>query len=147
MISIRPICSNDTSLFQGTSYGEMPGEAIEKMLAESLAQNHDGRYFEVCAVMDDEVCVGFVSLYETAPGEISCGPEIKPQYRQQGYGYAAVKQALARAELLGYTKAIAQIRRDNAASIALHQRLGFTLCRSYVNKKGHPVLEFRRPTI
>lgn len=145
MIFIRPVHYYNNSIFQDSSYAAMPPEAMDKMLHESLVKSHDGRYFELFAVMDDTLCVGFVSLYETAPGEISCGPEIKPQYRQQGYGYLAVITALERATLLGYTKAIAQIRQDNTASIALHQKLGFTLCRSYTNKNGHPVSEFFKP--
>lgn len=145
MIFLRPIHCDDRSLLQDTAYEAMSSEAMEIMLSESLAKSHDGRYFELLAVMDGNICVGVVSLYETAPGEISCGPEIKPQYRQRGYGYVAVNQALARADLLGYTKAIAQIRQDNTASIALHKKLGFAQCRSYTNKKGHPVLEFQRP--
>ena len=141
MIVIRPVRYDDKSIFQNASYGVMSSEAMEKMLDESIAKCHDGRYFELFAVMDNKVCIGFVSLYETASGAISCGPEIKPQYRHQGYGYLAVRAALERVKLLGYTKAVAQVRQDNAASIALHQKLGFSLCRSYTNKKGNPVLE------
>ena len=144
MILIQPICSTDINLFQDSSYAEMPAEAMEKMLTESLAKCHHGRYFELYAVMDGALCVGFVSLYETAPGEISCGPEIKPQYRQRGYGYLAVSAALEQAKLLGYGKAFAQILQDNAPSIALHKKLGFTQCRSFLNKKGHPVFAFEK---
>ncbi len=142
MITIHPIGPQDADLLQDTSYGTMPPEIRDKMLAESLSQIHNGRYFELFAVMDKKTCVGVVSLYETAPGEISCGPEIKPQYRRQGYGYLAVRTALERGNLLGYTKAVAQIRQDNVASIALHTKLGFSLCRSFTNQRGHPVSEF-----
>lgn len=145
MIILHPITLNDADLFDNTSYSSMLPDAMAKMLQASLAKNHEGKYFQLFAVMDDTLCVGFVSLYETAPGEISCGPEIKPQYRQQGYGYLAVRAALEQATLMGYTMAIAQIRQDNTASISLHQKLGFALCRSYTNKNGHPVLEFSKP--
>lgn len=144
MIFIRPVRCDDKNIFGDTSYGAMSSESMEKMLHESLAQSHSGRYFELFAVMDDAICVGFVSLYETASGQISCGPEIKPQYRQQGYGYLAVRTALERANLSGYTKAIAQIRQDNTASIALHQKLGYTQCRSFLNRNGHSVFEFQK---
>ena len=144
MIFIRPVHCYNNSIFQDSSYAAMPPEAMGKMLAESLAKIHDGKYFELFAVMDDNLCVGFVSLYETAPVVISCGPEIKPQYRQQGYGYLAVRTALERANLMGYTKAIAQIRQDNTASIALHKKLGFTQCRSFLNRNGHSVFEFQK---
>ena len=144
MIFLRTVCHNDKNHFLHTSYAAMPTTAMDKMLSESLAQCHDGKHFELFAVMDTDTCVGLVSLYETAPGEISCGPEIKPQFRHQGYGYWAVITALERATLLGYTQAVAQVRQDNTASIALHQKLGFNLSRSYINAKGHPVLEYRK---
>ena len=144
MIFIRPVRSDDKSIFQGTSYGAMSSGSMEKMLHESLAKSHNGNYFELFAVMDGDICVGIVSLFETAAGEISCGPEIKPQYRQQGYGYLATKTAIERANLMRYSKAIAQIRQDNTASIALHKKLGFTQCRSYINKNGHSVFEFQK---
>ena len=142
MITLHPIEYHTADLLQGTSYGSMSPETMNTMIAESLAKCHNGQYFELLAVMDKKTCVGVVSLYETAPGEISCGPEIKPQYRRQGYGYLAVRTALERANLLGYTKAVAQIRQDNVASIALHTKLGFSLCRSFTNQRGHPVSEF-----
>jgi len=145
MVFIHPIRSDEKDLFQDTSYASMPAGAMEKMLAESLAKSHDGRYFELFAVRNGDIRVGIISLYETAPGEISCGPEIKPQYRKQGFACAAVCAALEYAKQIGYTKAVAQIRQDNAASIALHQKSGFTLCRSFTNKNGNPVLEFERP--
>ena len=145
MISLRPVRNNDKSILKDTSYAEMTAEATEKMLADALAKSHAGKYFELFAVMDDKACVGFVSLYETAPGEISCGPEIKPQHRRRGYGYLAVRIALERANLMGYTKAIAQIRQDNTASIALHQKLGFAQCRSFLNRHDHSVFEFQKP--
>ena len=144
MIFLHPITLNDADLFCDTSYSSMLPDTMGKMLTESLAKSHGGKYFELFTVMDETVCVGFVSLYETAPGEISCGPEVKPQYRQQGYGYFAVRTALERATLMGYTKAVAQIRQDNAASIALHKKLGFTQCRSSLNRNGHSVFEFQK---
>lgn len=144
MIFLRPVGCNAKDLFQDSSYAAMSPDAMEKMLSESLAKSHDGKYFELFAVIYNRMCVGFVSLFETAPKEISCGPEIKPQYRQQGYGYLALRTALERANLMGYTKAVAQIRQDNTTSIALHQKLGFVLRRSYTNKKGHLVADFEK---
>jgi len=144
MMFLRAVCKEDIGLFRDTSYGAMSPEGVGEMIAGSLEKRHGGRYFEMFAVMDGETCVGVVSLYGLGDGAVSCGPEIKPQYRRQGYGALAVGAALAQARLLGFTRAVAQVRRDNAASIALHQKLGFTRCRSYVNRKGNPVLEFEK---
>ena len=144
MVILRSVRNEDKDLFQNTSYGTMSPEGVGEMLSQSLGRSCDGRYFELLAVMDGDICVGFVSLYALGEKTVSCGPEIKPQYRRHGYGCVAVRVALERARLLGFTRAVAQVRRDNAASIALHRKLGFTQCRSYVNKKGHPVLEFEK---
>ena len=109
-----------------------------------FAKNHNGKYFELLAVMDGMYCVGFVSLYGHSDTEISCGPEIKPQYRNQGLAYQAVIQALEYTKRNGYTKAVAQVRTDNFSSIALHKKLDFHTCKEYTNKKGNPVIWFEK---
>ena len=144
MITLRPVTHNDLPLFAGSSYAAMPPEAIRQMLRESAVKDHGGKFFQLVAVMDDNCCVGFVSLFALGDGEISCGPEIKPQYRKQGFASQAVTQAMAYAKTLGFTKAVAQVRTDNAPSIALHKKLGFSQEREFVNAKGNSVLWFEK---
>lgn len=139
-IRLMPVGFQHSDWFDGASYGEMPPKDRQRMIDESVAKAHDGKYFELFAVMEREACVGFVSLYEHTKTEISCAPEIKPQYRKQGLACGAMTQAMAYAKSIGFTKAVAQVRKNNLASIALHEKLGFVPCKAYVNAKGHPVL-------
>ena len=144
MISLHPVDHNDEGLFAGSSYEAMPSELMHDMIDESLSKMHNGSFFELLAVMVDAVCVGFVSLYEHSGTEISCGPEIKPQYRKRGFAYSAVNCALEYARQIGYVRVVAQVRQDNTASIALHRKLGFSVCGEYINQKGNPVFWFEK---
>lgn len=47
--------------------------------------------------------------------------------------------ALEYAKGKGYTVAVGDVRDDNTASIALHEKLGFEMDRKYVNKQGRAV--------
>ena len=114
------------------------------MISEAISGKHDGSYFRLFAVMDDQCCVGFVSLYGQGDGQISCGPEIKPQYRRRGIAVQAVTQAMEYAKRNGFIKAVAQVRKDNCASVALHKKLRFLLCKEYKNRKGNLVLWFEK---
>lgn len=144
MITLRSIKRGDIALFHDSSYGAMSPESMSKMMDESICKEHSGHYFEIFSVMNEDVCVGFVSLYGLSDTEISCGPEIKPQYRKHGFAYIAVKHSLEYAKQIGYTYAVAQVRQDNCASIALHRKLGFDLCEKFVNKNGHFVFLFKK---
>ena len=144
MITILPVGHNDVELFAGSSYGEMSRDDIHHMIDESVKKQHNNRYFELFAVLEEGNCVGFVSLYEHSETEISCGPETKMKYRKQGIATQGVHEALAHAKRLGFKKAVAQVRKDNLASIALHNKLGFTLCKEYTNPKGRLVLWFEK---
>ncbi len=144
MLTVRPIRQGESDLLSDTSYETMSEAEKEQMILESLAQNYEGRYFELLVVEDSGNCVGFMSLYAHSETMISCGPEIKRRSRKKGYGYRGEQAALAYAKSIGYTEATAQVRVDNTASRALHEKLGFILQRIYVNQKGREVCEYKR---
>ena len=139
MIVLRPVAKNDREIFVESSYGIYPEEALRHMLEDSIAGEHEGRYYRLLAVLQEDNCVGFISLYGQEDNTISMGPEIKPQFRRRGVAFAAMGQAMTFVKQMGFTKAVAQVRTDNIASIALHKKLGFQMCKEYVNKKGHSV--------
>ena len=80
-----------------------------------------------------------VSLYQHTKNIISCGPEVFEEYRKRGYGSLAVCKALDIAKNMGYKIAVAQIKKDNLASIMLHEKLGFEKDHEYINKRGNTV--------
>ena len=143
-LTLRPIRRDEADLLIDTSYETMSEVEKELMISESLAKDHDGRYFEFLVVEVAGECVGFMSLYAHSETMISCGPEIKRHSRKKGYGYHGERAALAYAKGIGYTEAIAQVRVENTASRALHEKLGFVLQGIHVNRKGREVCEYRK---
>ena len=143
MITLYPMGADDAALLEDSPYSAMTLETMQQMLSASAAKTHNGNYFQLLAVMDGSVCVGFINFCGQGE-EISCAPDIKPQFRKRGFGTAAVSLALEYAKTLGYTKAAAQVRQDNTASIALHRKLGFSLVSEFVNRKGQPVYAFEK---
>lgn len=143
MIALSSMAPSDAALLQDLPYASMPPEAMQQMLSASAAKTYNGAHFELLAVMDGNRCVGVINF--CGSGEtVSCAPDIKPQFRKRGFGTAAVSLALEYAKTLGYTKAAAQVRQDNTASIALHRKLGFSLVSEFVNRKGQPVYAFEK---
>lgn len=144
MIVIRPIESGDIPLLRDTSYDSLDPVSLTEMIKESGNRRHSGRYFELLVVESDGVCVGFLNLYGLSETEISIGPEIRRQFRRQGFAGAAEPLALEYAKHLGFTRAVAQVREENAASRALHEKLGFALERMETNAKGKRVCRYSR---
>ncbi len=137
MLKLQAIQYQDRELMRDTSFETMTNEEWEKMIFESTARSHDHRYFEVFLVTEGDTVVGFVSLYAHSPHIISCGPEIKPQYRRLGYAYQAESLALKISKSLGYTIAAAYIKENNSASIRLHEKLGFEQDSAFVNEHNN----------
>ncbi len=139
MLALIPVTEKNLPDFIGTSYETMPDEEKLKMIKESVGKEHNGRYFELFAVYDGEKAVGLMNLFAHSPNVISVGPEIKREQRGRGYGFAAEKLALEYAKEAGYKIASASVREDNAASVALHEKLGFEVIFRCFNKSGKPI--------
>lgn len=141
MISIRNIKSTDSGVLT-VLYPNMTAAKIESMISEWNKKIYKGKYFEMFAVMDDDILVGTVSLYQHTSDCISAGPEIRTEYRRQGFAYQAIQAALQLAAKDGYKIAVAQVRKDNTPSIALHKKLGFEIDFDFINNKGKPCYYF-----
>lgn len=139
MLRLVPVSADSMPDFEDTSYAAMSDEDKRRMIRESCDRRHDGAYFELFAVSDDGRIVGFMNLYARSAHTISIGPEIRRSVQKQGYGYLSELLALQYAKQMGYTTAVAEVRADNAASIALHEKLGFSLEDCRINKHGNPV--------
>lgn len=139
MISLKPVSEGNIPDFADTSFAEMSVEEKRGMIQESVRKEHNGSYFELYAVYDGDLLVGFMNLYAHAAHLISVAPEIKRTQRRRGYGYQGMLLALQLARDAGYTAAIAGVREDNPASIALHEKLGFELGSNCLSKNGKPM--------
>ena len=88
----------------------------------------------------DGKTAGAVSLYNQG-NEMEVGPFIFQEQRGKGYGLEAVRLVLEKAKNYGCKTAVAHIRKDNIPSLGLHEKLGFTFRREYVNSKGNEMIE------
>lgn len=142
MIALRNFTKNDVSVLNKMRYPNQTPEDIMKMIDEWDSKLYDNRYFEMFAVVDDNCIVGMVSLFQHTETVISDGIEIFAPYCKRGYGFKAVSLALEYARSLGYKIAVAPVRIDNNASVALHKKLGFEIDHEFVNRKGNAVYFF-----
>lgn len=139
MVILRNFTLEDISLLKDCIYKNLSEEEIKELISDWNTKIYQGKYFEMFAVMINEQLIGTVSLYEHSKDVVGSGPEIFEAYRGCGYGTKAVEMSLEIAKKKGYKIAIAQIRTNNQASIALHKKLGFEMNHEYVNKKGNEV--------
>lgn len=123
----------------------MSERELREMIDSFYTPRNDGKYFEMFAIENHAgEMVGLVSLFQHTGEAISAGPEIFVPYRGRSYGTAALQQAYAHAGTLGYRIAVAQVRTNNPASIALHRKCGFEADHEYINQKGNHVIFFIR---
>ena len=139
LISLRPFSPEDWPVISKYQYPGISETEAKALIAQWLTRCHEGRYFEILAIDSGCEIVGYVSLFEQENGRVSEGVEVYPPFRRQGFAHGAVTLLLAHANALGYQTVTAQVRQDNAASLALHRKLGFTTADSFVNKRGHPL--------
>jgi RimJ/RimL family protein N-acetyltransferase len=142
MISIRHFSTDDANILQTNQYKNMAQSKLLNMINDWNTMKYNDRYFEMFAIEQTGEIVGSVSLYQHCSSVISAGPEIFSLYRRCGYAFQGVSLALAHAKDNGYSIAVAQVRKNNEASIALHKKLGFDLDHEYVNKHGNEVYFF-----
>ena len=137
-VLLRPFCMKDAEALRELYYPQMETSAIAAMIGEWNQGSFRGRSFAMFAVERAGALVGHISLYEQSPGVVSIGPDVFPPFRRQGVGRSAMRAALATARSRGYAVAMQQVREDNAASIHLHEELGFgTNGSAFVNEKGN----------
>lgn len=141
MVKLRNFLNSDAIIYQEKHGKHLPVEEIKNLFQQWNKKEYEGKYFEMFAIVKDEDIVGRISLYHHSANVISCGPEIFDGYCRQGFAKEAMMHVMTIARSKGYKIVLQQIRVDNDASIALHNRLGFeTDGYVYRNKKGSEVL-------
>ena len=139
MIVLRAFSEEDVPVLKQNMLRDKSDAEIRGVLQEWQTLCFGGKYFEMLAIVDGDCVVGSISLYQHNQYIISAGSEVFLPYRRRGYAFEAMKQALLHAKDLGYRIATAQIRKNNPASIKLHEKLGFVLDCETVNKRGNEV--------
>ena len=136
MITLRNFTDDDALEFQQKQSVNMSLDEVKSLLIKWREKEFEGKYSEIFAVTNDEGIVGWISLYQHSENVISCSPEIFERYRKQGIGGEAMILAMKIAKNKGYKLMLQQIRVNNAASIALHKKLGFETD-EYIYKNRH----------
>ena len=142
MVAISNFTAEDVPVLRQFRYPDLQPREILAMIQNWAAKQYQGRYFEMFAVTDDGKVVGSVSLWEQSADAVSCGVEIFEPFRRRGYAYRGLSLVLEYAKEKGYELATSQVRKDNAASVALHRKLGFCLKQEFCNSKGNIVYLF-----
>lgn len=143
--ALAPLTEDDLPII--ASYQNTTAACLAPMLAASRAKYHEGRYYEVFGIRADGELVGLVSLFGQEDGTVCDGVDVFPAFRRRGYAYQALTQLMDVARERGFSVQTAQIRTDNAASIALHGKLGFVPGETWINRRGHEVRTWRKELV
>ncbi|MBR3078013.1 MAG: GNAT family N-acetyltransferase [Oscillospiraceae bacterium] len=146
MITIRTFTREDAETVRQILYPDLSLTAVSELIDEWNSGLCRGRAFEIFAVLSDERLIGTVSLYEHSEHTASLGAELIPEERGKGAAAEALSHLMRYAAEKGYRILLDQVRRDNAASIRLHEKLGFeTDGYGYRNQKGREVVLYLKP--
>ncbi len=145
-VFLRRFHPEDAEPVQRLMYPDMTVNEAERLIAEWEKPEFEGRYFEMLAVICGERIAGSASVTGRGKATASLGIELFEDERGKGIASKAMPLLMRLAAEKGYSVILDQVRKDNAASIALHERLGFESDGYvYVNKRGREVLIFVKP--
>ena len=139
MISLRSFQPCDWQVITKYQYVDMEKVDAIKMIDDFNAPTYQGKFQKMLAIADNKQIVGYVSMIEQADGVVSIGVEVYTPFRRQGYASAGISQICTMANALNYHTATGQVRKDNTASLALCQKLGFCIVGEGISKRGRPV--------
>lgn len=141
-VTLAPLTADDLPVV--ASYHGCNVDDLRPMLAESQAKCHDGRYYEQFAIRAEGRMIGLASLYAQCEAAASEGIEAFPPFRRCGFAKRALSLLEDAARRAGFAALTAQVRTDNAASLALHSACGFVRGEKWRNRKGNEVVTFRK---
>lgn len=144
MLMLKNIADKDIPQLKKYYFKNKSNFEIAEIIKEFQNKEYKGKYFEMFGIYSSDLLIGLVSLYQHNSFAVSAGPEIFEPYRKMGYGYEAMVKAYEIAKAKGFKLASAQIKKDNIASIKLHEKLGFELEAELINKKGNEVYVYQK---
>lgn len=138
-IKLRKFNTEDAYLLKKYQFHQMDMNEITDMIALWNKNLYNGRSCEVFAAEYDGALSGWFSMAELPNGRISIGPTVFEPYRQKGIAFSVMRNLLLTAKKNGYSLAETQIRINNAASIKLHEKLGYIQIKKITNRNGNEV--------
>ena len=140
-MALRPFSHDDAAVVRENMMPDASFEEVSALIEDWGTKRFAGKFFEMLALTVDGTVVGSVSLYEHTEKVASFGAEIFPGERGRGYAPEGLRLLMKKAKAYGYRLLMDQVRADNRASIALHEKLGFeTDAYVYKNARDHSVL-------
>ena len=139
MVTLRPFSPSDWQVIAKYQHTDMTRSDAVKLIDQFNAPTYQGKFHRLLAVERQGQIVGYVSVIEQTDGIVSVGVEIYAPFRQQGCAYEGLTQLFALARSFGYHTATGQVRKDNAASLALCGKLGFSIVGEAISRRGNPV--------
>ena len=139
-ISMRHFTVDEAQLLHTHQYPNKGVNEIIGMIGAWNTLQYQGKYFEMFALCCKGKVVGSISLFERGEKVIGIAPEIYGENRRKGYATVAMTQAMRYAYRRGYRIVIAQVRKENEASLHLLKKLGYTVDHEYVNGNGNEVV-------
>lgn len=136
MVTLREFCEKDVAALQTHQYPELSDTEISQMITDWNKRVYDGKYFEMFAVVNDNDVVGSVSLFQQSDDSVYYGVHIFEGFRRQGFAYEGLLLAMEIAKNKHYKFALANIRKSNAASIKLSEKLGFRYTGEHTTPRG-----------
>ena len=120
--------------------------AITEMIDEWNSLVCCGKYFEMFAIVSEDKIAGYVSLYEHSKTVASIGAEVIAEERRKGAASEAISLLMRYASEKRFRIILDQVRRDNTASIRLHEKLGFESDGYiYRNQRGQETVLYLKP--
>ena len=146
MTDLRRFVPADAETIRKHLYPDLTTDGIERMIADWNRGVYEHRRFEMFAVTEDGRITGCASLAERSKSVVSLGIEIFATERGHGIASNAMPLLLAKAKEAGYRAVLDQVRTDNAASIRLHEAIGFeTDGYVYRNQRDRDVVLYLKP--
>lgn len=140
---LRNFTNTDIEELQKTAYSQRSKSELKEWFEAWDKKEYNGNYFEMFAIEENGAIIGEASLYERSKHIVSCGLEVYSAFRGKGHATQAYELLLVVAKEKGYTIAVAQVLKENAASIALNKKMGFEAeDYIYLNQKGKEVYCF-----
>ena len=146
MVVLRHFLEQDAGFICGNVYPDLTIDGAAAMIREWNSGVHQGKYFEMFAVLSGDDIVGYASLLEHSHSTVSAGIEILITDQNKGFGAQTLATLIDLAVSKGYRIMFDQVRADNLASIRLHEKLGFESDKYiYRNRKNKEIILYIKP--
>ena len=139
-VTLKEITDLDISLLDYTEYKNLSEQNRRTLVKESNQGKHGGEYFKFYILEIDENAVGVMNLCGHGKDKISVAPEIFTEFRNKGFAALGLKKVYQMVKDLNFKTLVADIARQNQASVNLHLKLGFEIKDAYVSNRGREML-------